>query len=202
MVGQTEAAMKNALVLGCVILVSCSRNDTTTSEAVGTTEVTSAATTTGESADTDALLTRRVEAAVASELDLSSIAKNVEVDVTEGVVTLRGAVEKATDKPPMEQLVSQVPGVTHVLDKIAVSPSRAEDAAEIDDRIAFSIQRAFVIDPAVSRDVDRVTIDVSDGRVTLRGSTNDGDARLAVQRVVFETPGVTTIRNLLVVARP
>ncbi len=186
--------------VGCVALVGCSRSDT---NAPSTTTVTSAAVRTEAAPDPDPLLARRVEAALAADPKTSAAAANVEVTATEGVVTLRGAVADYADKAVLEGIARRVPGVVETLDKVDVSPSRAEDIGEIDERIAFSLQRAMMFDPSVSSDAARVTIDVSrGGNVTLRGTTARATTRATLQRIASETQGVTDVKNELVAEAP
>jgi osmotically-inducible protein OsmY len=184
--------MRTIVVAACALIVGCSRSDqTATQEPVSTTTITAAPVTLA--GPSDEALVRRVEAAVSSNAELSIVARGIELDVTEGVVTLRGATPDPAAKDELEAVVARVPGVVETLNKIEL---RTPSDEESDDTIAFSLQRALVTDPAVSPEADRVTIEVNRGIVTLRGTTTP-EMRASVERVVRRTPGVVVIENRL-----
>ena len=184
----------------CVVLVGCSRSDT---NQASTTTVRSAPVTSATVAEPDPVIARRVEAALASNPRTSAAAADVEVTVIDGIVTLRGAVADYADKAVLEGIARRVPGVVETLDKIDTSPSRAGDIGEIDERIAFSLQRAMLFDPSVSSDSAHVSVDVSHGgEVILRGTTARATTRAALQRIAFEVQGVTDITNEVVFVAP
>jgi osmotically-inducible protein OsmY len=166
----------------------CSRSDTA-AETAGTAELTSFA-----ARPSDDELIRRVEGAISARPELAISARNAEVDALDGVILLRGSVPDNFVKNDVEKLASTVPGVVTTLNKIDV---RGASEAEVDDTIAFSIQRAFVTDPTIANEADHVTIDVNHGIVTLRGRATSADGSLAVERVVDRTPGVVTVMNRL-----
>ena len=64
--------------------------------------------------------------------------------------------------------------------------------------MAFSLQRALVTDPAISSEADRVTIEVRNGIVALRGRPSDPQNREAIERVANRTPGVVVVQDLFV----
>lgn len=65
---------------------------------------------------------------------------------------------------------------------------------ETDDLTALRLEQKLTTDPALGPYVDTVTVDVVDGRVTLRGMI-DARWRSSVIRAVAETFGVTSIRD-------
>lgn len=73
------------------------------------------------SATGDASLTAKVKTALITASDLSS--SNIDVDTTNGVVTLNGEVKNADDKSKAEQVASTVIGVTSVVNKLQVANS-------------------------------------------------------------------------------
>jgi osmotically-inducible protein OsmY len=196
---QKEALMKTALLFSCVILAACSRNDTSDADHVSSTRVTSAAFPEAPAGGLDEapLLTRALEAEIASHPQLASAARNVEVSVTDGIVTFRGAVASAEAKSALDAVARSELSVVDTLNKVEISPSRAADEAEIDDRIAFSLQRSLMDQPAVAGRVDHVTIDVTRGRVTLRGTTPDPGVRDSLEQIAGATPGVTSVTDRL-----
>ena len=186
--------------LACVVLVGCARNDTDPLSRASTTTLTSATMPTRAEPEPDPVITRRVEATLARDPRTSSVAANVEVPVTEGIVTLSGAVADFADKRLIERTARETPGVVETLDKVDISPSRAEDVGEIDERIAFSLQRAMMADPALAGDTSRVSVDVSrGGRVVLRGTTDHAATRASLERVARGIQGVTRVESHVVV---
>lgn len=176
-------------ILACASALAgsgCSRSDTPS--------VTETTAITFEARPSDEELIRRVESAISAHPELS--AENVEVDAVDGVVLLRGSAPEIFTKNEIERLAATIPGVKTTLNKLDV---RGASDAEVDDRISFSIQRAFVTDPTIANEADQVTIDVNHGIVTLRGRASSPDAKLAVERVVERTPGVITVMNTLAV---
>ena len=136
--------MKATSLMVCVVLATgCTRSD---SEKVGKTTLTSATATnlapTTSFLETDPLLTRSVEVALAVDPQRSMAAQNVEVSVEEGVATLDGTVTDVKTLRELEATVSEVPGVRAVNDRLEVSTLRDRDGDESDDRIAFALQRS------------------------------------------------------------
>lgn len=180
--------MKSAWIL-VLVAVGCSRTDKNATERTGTTTITFAPLTVR--VDPNEPLARRVDAALARDPTTSLAAKDVEIVAIDDVVTLRGFVADPAQKAAVERVARAVPGVHETLNMLDVSPSRAD--AESDDAIAYSLQRDLALDPAISPDGDRVTIDVQHGIVTLRGAAATDARRAAVERVAETTPGVVTV---------
>ena len=70
-------------------------------------------------------------------------------------------------------------------------------AATLDDVIAYRLQELFYEDHELSRWADRVTIDVVNGRVVLRGVMPSPGVRAAFDRAARTTPGVLHVTNAL-----
>jgi len=187
--------MRSTAFVACAVIVACSCSDkSATEKPVSTTTITSAPVTLVGPSDDQLIL--RAEAAVSADRALSMAAAGVEIDVTEGIATLRGATPDPEALRAIEDVVARVPGIVTTLNKVEV---RTPSQEERDDMISFSLQRALLLDPAVASRADRVTIEVKDGSVTLRGMAGDPRTRAAVERVVDRTPGVLTVKNLLAV---
>lgn len=180
--------MKSAWIL-VLVAVGCSRADKNATERTGTTSITFAPITVR--ADPNEPLARRVDAALAHDPATSLAAKDVEIVAIDDVVTLHGSVADPATKASIERVVRAVPGVRETLNALDVSPSRTD--AQSDDAIAYSLQRDLALDRSIAADSDRVTIDVQNGIVTLRGATSTDARRSAVERVAEGTPGVVTV---------
>lgn len=73
---------------------------------------------------TDAQITTRVKAKLASDVRPSSLA-NINVNTTNGVVTLAGPVESAEVKIKAASVVQSIPGVVRVNNNLQVVPPSA-----------------------------------------------------------------------------
>lgn len=192
--------MKATSLMVCVVLATgCTRSD---SEKVGKTTLTSTTATnlapTTSFVETDPLLTRSVEVALAVDPQRSMAAKNVEVSVEEGVATLDGTVTDVKTLRELEATVSEVPGVRAVNDRLEVSTLRDRDGDESDDRIAFALQRSFASLQAAGNDVDKISIDVLGGHVALRGATASAEVRDSIEALTEKTPGVVAVNDELI----
>lgn len=138
--------------------------------------------------DDDPALTRSVEATIAADPGLSQAARNVNVTVERGIVTLSGSVPDYATRDALRAAVANVAGIRRTFDDVQVSPLRDVDKTESDENIAFSLQRSLADEP-------RVTIDVVKGVVTLRGTATASPEQ--IERIAARTPGVTSVVNEL-----
>ncbi|HVH44406.1 MAG TPA: BON domain-containing protein [Labilithrix sp.] len=141
------------------------------------------------------MLTRRVESAIAADPLLSVNARNVDVSVDNGIVTLQGSVADKNFRRDVERAISEVPGVLATRNQIDVSMTRDTNDRESDDRIAFALQRSLTSLPSLRDGAELVSIEVVHGHVVLRGSTDSVEARERIKDLVAGTPGVNAITN-------
>jgi osmotically-inducible protein OsmY len=188
--------MKRAVLYTCFALAlsACTRDDPNQT-LTSTTETTSASMPTSAEPrghavasflDDNPMLTRRVEAVLASEPSLSNASSNVNVSAAGEVVTLAGTVNDYASLDAIEATVKQMPGVKRVYNDVRVMP--ITDQAQIDENIAFSLQRSLADQP-------RVSIEVVRGVVMLRGEPSS--SRDHIQRIAERTPGVRAVVNHL-----
>ncbi len=188
--------MRTKLILGLVLVVGCSKSASkNATDEVGTTTITSAPVVI-VAGEPDPQITRRVEATLAADPDMSRSARSVEVSVVEGIVTLTGPVDDPETRETISTLARRVRGVKDVLDKTYVS-SADNTPDRADDQISYDLERGLAFDPSVSRDGESVTIDVTNGVVTLRGNTADEATKRSVQQLAEQTPGVIAVKNRL-----
>lgn len=101
----------------------------------------------------------------------------------------------ASATPPSTSLGGSVVEDQHrELELMFVHHSAAPADFETDDLTALRLEQKLTTDPALAPHVDTVTVDVVDGRVTLRGMI-DARWRSSVIRATAETFGVTSIRD-------
>jgi osmotically-inducible protein OsmY len=96
---------------------------------------------------------------------------DVSFNVNGGNVVITGAVSQPFKKTDIERLVSRVPGVTSVTNRLEVLP-----LSNFDDRLRLQVARAIYSDPTLSRygiqAVGPIHIIVDNGHVTLTGMVN------------------------------
>jgi len=180
-----------------VTLAGCSRSDAGSQTSTSTTNLTSAELSSSSVTflEPDPLLTRRVESAIAADPLLSVNARNVDVSVDNGIVTLQGSVADKNFRRDVERAISEVPGVLATRNQIDVSMTRDTNDRESDDRIAFALQRSLTSLPSLRDGAELVSIEVVHGHVVLRGSTDSVEARERIKDLVAGTPGVNAITN-------
>ena len=95
----------------------------------------------------------------------------VSIAVSDGTVSLTGAVTAPFKKADIERIVRSVPGVAAIDDRIEVAPLSSQDNA-----LRLRVARAIFADPSLSRYANMahppIHILVTNGRVTLFGSVS------------------------------
>lgn len=120
-------------------------------------------------------------------------AQDLEVSVSDGIVTLRGSVDSYWKMLRAEELVLDVRGVLGVVNEMAVVPT--EDF--VDETIAEDIVNALKRRPNIN--VDDITVEVDEGVATLTGTVPNAYGRTMARDAALYTPGVVGINNYLMV---
>lgn len=131
---------------------------------------------------------------ISLEMNVSIDASNIEVIVQNGIVTLKGFVDAYWKKDIAESIVSEQYGVLDIINKIAIIPTKEY----IDKEIADSI--ITVIDKFYNLKLDDIDVEVTEGKVTLKGRVSDWEAYNAAMDVVRYTTGIVDIDDNLVIA--
>jgi osmotically-inducible protein OsmY len=120
---------------------------------------------------------------------------NMDVTVDDGVVTLRGDVGTYAEKRAAQRVVLGVYGVSGVANDLTVRLPRTLERSDTE------IAQAAVDNLKWNTQVpsDRVTVAVSDGWVTLRGTVDWRYQRDAAERAVRTLAGVRGITNEIAV---
>ena len=113
--------------------------------------------------------------------------------VSQGWVILEGEVDTQSQREDAKTAVERLAGVRGVANQIVVK-SRTRPSAE---RIRSSIVEA--LDRQVHREVNRITIGVSGGVVTLSGAVRSWAEKNAVLNVVQFAPGVERLEDELMI---
>lgn len=116
----------------------------------------------------------------------------IDVETTDGVVTLKGTVNNILAKDRAERLAERVKGVRSVINSLIVEP-----VYRTDEDIRSDVELALLVDPATeSYDVD---VTVSDGEVLLSGTVNSWQEKMLAERVVKSVKGVRAVDNEIAV---
>ncbi len=117
----------------------------------------------------------------------------MEVDVDNGWVTLRGTVDAYWKKVRTEEVVLGVAGVLGVTNELAIVPTKDLDDKIIAEDITAALERN------IHTDVDLIDVEVEDGTVTLSGSVPSLPAYRMAERIAENTFGVVMVINELVI---
>lgn len=116
----------------------------------------------------DAEIKSQVEAVLASEPAYSGLT----ADVSDGVVTVNGSVQDATDKAGIESRIAGVKGVKSVQDNSTVTPPPppTEPVIAADDPLTKGVTDAL-------KDFPGINATVNDGIITVTGEASAADWR-------------------------
>ncbi|VVD34379.1 BON domain-containing protein [Paraburkholderia dioscoreae] len=116
---------------------------------------------------------------------------NVQVEVDNGWVTLRGRLERAYQRHLAARMINPMRGVTGLSNLIEVHESPAGDD------IGDSIRKALV--RHVEREADHIGVSVRDGTVTLTGKVGSYAERSIVRGAAWGAPGVHAVNDDLTI---
>jgi osmotically-inducible protein OsmY len=145
---------------------------------------------------TDRELQRHVEDALAWEPSVD--AANIGVSADNGVVTMHGEVGTYTEKSTAERVALRVYGVKAVANDLSVRISSLCKRTDTDiaQAVVAALQWNTVVPP------NRVTVAISDGCVTLKGTLNWQYQKEAAARAVRDLAGVRGVTNSISVQPP
>jgi osmotically-inducible protein OsmY len=118
-------------------------------------------------------------------------ADDIDVEVRDGAVTLRGMVELPMQRDRAERVVLAVPGVKTVTNELGVWLTVSAD--EVAERVTDALGAAAVAG------VEQVTVNVVDSDVTLTGTVASAAHRDAALAAARTAPGVAEVHDHLMV---
>ncbi|TAK35787.1 MAG: BON domain-containing protein [Chloroflexota bacterium] len=119
--------------------------------------------------------------------------QQIKTTVRDGWVTLEGHVRWHYQKVAAYKSVRDLMGVRGVSDLITVAAPSAS-AEEIKSKIEDSLTRSALLD------VERIQVDVRDGKVILKGSVDSWVERDKAEKTAWAAPGVTDVENQIAVS--
>ena len=128
------------------------------------------------------------EAAIrALQWDASVPADKIQVTVSKGWVTLKGAVNWNFEKQDAERVVRRLTGVKGVSNLITVKPSTTP--SELKKRIEDALVRNAKVD------ANKITVEVQGSKAILKGAVRAWVEKEEAERVAWLAPGVTSVEN-------
>lgn len=152
-----------------------------------------------ENADT--WIGRKVKLALLFHRNVSGF--QTDVDVKDGVVTLKGEVENAAQKQLASEYAADIEGVKSVKNEmtIAKEPKKQTMGEKIDDAsVTAQVKMALLTHRSTSAISTKV--ETQDGKVTLTGvAKNEAEISL-VTKLVSDIQGVSSVKNKMTVEAP
>lgn len=157
----------------------------------------------------DGWITMKIHSAFIPEQALEG--SNIDVDTTNGVVTLNGTVPTDAAKGRAVALAKATDGVKSVTDKLRIAPSDTKPGAARDTTakagrsvndgwIKSKIYAQFLTDWKTLEDSD-IDVDVAKGAVTLKGTVKTEAAKTRAAAIAKGTDGVTSVNDTIRVVK-
>ncbi|MDG5816003.1 BON domain-containing protein [Chitinispirillales bacterium ANBcel5] len=121
---------------------------------------------------------------------------DIEVRVENGEVMLDGTVPSLWQKEKAEEIALNIDGVTLLINRLAVVPTRFY----VDELIARDIEAA--LDRHADVNVNNVDVQVSEGNVVISGTVPHFSAFKTAQDIAKYTDGVISVKNNLIIEAP
>ena len=144
---------------------------------------------------TDATVTTSVKNKLAA--DPTTSAARINVDTSNGVVTLSGAVPTTAEKAEAERIARNTQGVTQVVNNISVERGESANGGPLGDTgILASIKSQFA-----TNGIFGTNVDVKNGEVTITGEVENALEKSRAEEIARKTSGVKSVKNQLTIKR-
>ena len=118
--------------------------------------------------------------------------ERIKLSVDNGRITLDGEVTWHYQADAAERAVRYLTGVTGVTNNIQVTPTAT--AADVRQHITYALERA------AETDARNITVEASDGTVTLRGTVHSWTEREEARVAAWSAPGVRSVDDHLTIS--
>lgn len=119
----------------------------------------------------------------------------IQVQVTNGILTLTGSVDSIWQKERIEHLAEDVAGIILVRNQLKVQPAVEVSDEDIRNDLLNTLERnAFV-------DASHIIVDVEHGAVTLSGFVDNHLAHMTVRNIAYNTSGVVDVHDRIKLAQ-
>jgi hyperosmotically inducible protein len=143
----------------------------------------------------DATITSAVKNKLAT--DPTTSAAKIDVDTSNGVVTLNGKVPTTAEKSEAERLARNTQGVTQVVNNISVERGESANGGTLGDTgILASIKSQYA-----TNGIFGTNVDVKNGEVTITGEVENALEKSRAEEIARKTSGVKSVKNQLTIKR-
>lgn len=143
----------------------------------------------GEHVRDDTDIAHAVAAALKWDVQVPNDA--ITATVERGWVTLRGDVDWQYQKEAAQTAVRRLIGVQGVSNFIRLTP--VVSTFDVQTKIESALKRSAEVE------ADRITVETSDGKITLKGNVRSWSERRDAERAAWQAPGVREVDDRLVV---
>jgi hyperosmotically inducible periplasmic protein len=129
--------------------------------------------------------------------DPTTSAAKIDVDTSNGVVTLSGKVPTAAEKSEAERIARNTQGVRQVVNNISAEGGETGAGGTSNDMaILTSIKSKYVANGIIGTNVD-----VKNGEVTITGEVDNAQEKARAEEIARQTSGVKSVKNQLTIKR-
>jgi hyperosmotically inducible protein len=127
-------------------------------------------------------------------------AAKIDVDTSNGVVTLSGKVPTAAERSEAERIARNTQGVRQVVNNISTEggggPGATSGGTSNDTLILTSIKSKYLANGIIGTNVD-----VNNGEVTITGEVDNPQEKAKAEQIARQTSGVKSVKNQLTIKR-
>ncbi len=124
----------------------------------------------------------------------------VHFNINNGVVTLMGTVPNQAAEEQLEALIQQVPGVTGVVDQLAVRSANSQQVATgADQSLLLRVRQSVLPQIQVAGTPVPINFNVQQGVVTIVGTVPNVAQAQQIAALVQQVPGVVQVNNQMTI---